>query len=76
MLEFISVLFVFLGLVGAYVNARGSLLLSYKIWIISNAFFVWYNVEINSISQILSNLAYFVLSIIGYWKYRKDDVYK
>lgn len=57
-------------------NARGSLLLSYKIWLISNAFFVWYNIEIGSISQILSNLAYFVLSIMGYWKYRKNDVHK
>lgn len=75
-MEAVATIFAFLGLVGAYVNARGSLSLSYKIWLISNAFFVWYNIEIGSISQILSNLAYFVLSIMGYWKYRNNDVHK
>lgn len=66
MLELIATAFVFLGLLGAYVNARGQILLSYKIWLVSNAFFVWYNFEINSPSQILSNLCYFVFAVMGY----------
>ena len=71
MLEFIATAFVFLGLTGAYVNACGKILLSYKIWLISNAFFIWYNFAINSPSQIISNFCYFIFAIIGYINHRR-----
>lgn len=75
-MEYIATAFVFLGLLGAYVNARGRILLSYKIWLISNAFFVWYNFEINSPSQIISNLCYFIFAVIGYMNHKgSHDVY-
>lgn len=70
-MELIATAFVILGLVGAYVNARGRILLSYKIWLVSNSFFVWYNFEINSPSQIISNFCYFIFAIIGYLEYKK-----
>ena len=70
-MELIATLFVIIGLIGAYANARGQILLSYKIWLISNAFFVWYNFEINSPSQILSNFCYFIFAVIGYINFQK-----
>jgi hypothetical protein len=70
--EFIATLFAIAGLIGGYFNARNQILLSYKIWLITNLFFVWYNFQINSISQILSNTCYFFLAIIGYITYKKD----
>lgn len=72
-MEFVATFFVIWGLIGAYVNAQGKILLSYKIWLISNAFFVWYNFEIDSPSQILSNFCYFVFAVIGYMNHREKS---
>lgn len=71
-MELLATAFVILGLIGAYVNAGGQILLSYKIWIVSNAFFVWYNFEINSPSQIISNFCYFVFAVVGYINHRRN----
>lgn len=71
LLETIASGFALAGLVGGYLNARGKILLSYEIWLITNLFFVWYNFEINSISQVLSNICYFILAIIGYLNYKE-----
>lgn len=72
MIETVATLFVILGLLGALANAKGRILLSYQIWLVSNAFFVWYNFKINSPSQILSNMAYFIFAVIGYLNYRRS----
>lgn len=72
MIETVATLFVILGLLGALANAKGRILLSYQIWLVSNAFFVWYNFQINSPSQILSNMAYFIFAVIGYLNYRRS----
>ena len=70
--EFIATAFATAGLIGGYFNARNKILLSYKIWLITNLFFVWYNFRINSISQILSNVCYFFLAVIGYINYKEN----
>ncbi len=69
-IEFIATIFSVIGLIGAYFNSKGKIFLSYQIWIITNLFFVWYNVSIGSLSQIFSNSCYFVLAIVGYLHYR------
>ena len=69
--ESIATSFAIAGLIGGYFNARNKILLSYKIWLITNLFFVWYNLQINSMSQVLSNICYFFLAIIGYLNYKK-----
>lgn len=65
-IELIAIMFSVLGLIGAYLNAHGRILLSYQIWLGTNLFFVFYNFEINSWSQVFSNLCYFVLAVIGF----------
>lgn len=70
-LEFIATLFALAGLAGGYLNAVGQVLISYKIWLITNLFFVWYNLEISSPSQILSNFCYFILAVVGYLNYKR-----
>lgn len=69
--EFIATIFSIAGLIGGYFNARNRILLSYKIWLITNLFFIWYNFKINSISQVLSNTCYFIFAVIGYLNYKE-----
>lgn len=73
LLEMTATIFAVAGLIGGYFNARGKVLLSYKIWLVTNLFFVWYNFEITSISQIFSNICYFFLAIIGYLNYKEKN---
>lgn len=70
--EFIAMIFAIAGLIGGYFNARNRILLSYKIWVVTNLFFIWYNFRISSISQVLSNACYLFLAIVGYFNYKED----
>lgn len=72
-MEYLAYVFVVIALYGAWLNSNLRILQSYKVWIISNAFLMFYNFYINSYAQGILFLVYFVTSINGYIKCRRQS---